>query len=333
MSGPEVYRLPVSPQEAGSRLDAYLARRLASLSRTQAQRLIQQGHVQVERGRAEASYRLRGGEVIVVQLPPPRPPALTPQPLPLQVLYEDADLLVVNKPPGLVVHPAPGHAQDTLVNALLYHCRTLSGIGGELRPGIVHRLDKDTSGLLLVAKHDRSHRHLAAQLKARRLQRRYVALVRGRPPAPQGTIDAPIARHPRQRHKMAVVPGGRPARTHYQVLATWGPVSMLQLTLETGRTHQIRVHLAHLGHPVLGDPLYGGGSLRCPQHPEVERALRAWKRQALHAEWIRFQHPSSGAWLEFSAPLPEDLAALIALLQQAYAGAPDFPPADGAAQS
>jgi 23S rRNA pseudouridine1911/1915/1917 synthase len=233
----------------------------------------------------------------------------------LQIVYEDDALLVIDKPPGLVVHPSPGHASGTLVNALLFHCQTLSGIGGEERPGIVHRLDKDTSGLLLVAKHDRSHRHLSAQLNTRRLQRRYVALVRGRLPALQGTIDAPIGRHPQQRQKMAVVERyGRAARTHYQVVEAWGPVSLMRLSLETGRTHQIRVHLAHIGHPVLGDPVYGPGLLRFPGHASLEQAINAFPRQALHAEHIRFQHPDNEQWLDLTAPLPADIATLLAHL-------------------
>ena len=222
---------------------------------------------------------------------------------------------MIDKPPGLVVHPSPGHASGTLVNALLFHCQTLSGIGGEERPGIVHRLDKDTSGLLLVAKHDRSHRHLSAQLQTRQLQRRYVALVRGRLPALQGTIEAPIGRHPQQRQKMAVVERyGRAARTHYQVVEAWGPVSLVRLSLETGRTHQIRVHLAHIGHPVIGDPVYGPGLLRFPGHAALEQAVNAFPRQALHAEHIRFQHPDSEQWLDFTSPLPTDMATLLAHL-------------------
>ena len=318
-SSAQSYTLRVSPDTVGLRLDKYLASQLPDVSRSQLQRLMQEGHVRSSHGRVTASARTQAGEVVTVHVPAPRPARPEAEAMPLHILYEDEALLVINKPPGLVVHPAPGHAQGTLVNALLYHCRTLSGVGGERRPGIVHRLDKDTSGVLLVAKHDRSHRHLAAQLTTRQLQRRYVALVRGRMPALQGMIDAPIGRHPQQRKKMAVVQRhGREARTHYQVLETWGPVSLLRLSLETGRTHQIRVHLAHIGHAVLGDPVYGSSSWRVPGHPMLERALRAFARQALHAEQVQFQHPEHQAWMEFTAPLPDDMAALIANLRQAY---------------
>ena len=306
------------------RLDKYLASRLtdpraepgAGLSRTQVQRLIQEGRATAASGPLTVSYRVRAGEIINLHVPPPRPSDLAAEPLPLSILHEDDDLLVIDKPAGLVVHPAPGHASGTLVNALLFHCRSLSGIGGEARPGIVHRLDKDTSGLLLVAKHDRSHRHLAAQLKSRKLQRRYQALVHGAMPAPAGTIDAPVGRHPVQRKKMAVVArGGRAARTHYRVLEAWGVLSLLELTLETGRTHQIRVHLASLGHPVLGDATYGPGTRRWPGQPALEQAMRAFPRQALHAAQVRFRHPTHGDCMTFSSPVPAGMAALLAQLR------------------
>ena len=321
MARAEEYTLEVTMSEAGTRLDKYLASHLVALSRTQLQRLIHEGHVQLAHGVATASYRVQGGERITLRVPPPQPARPAAEQIPLQIVYEDDSVLVLNKPPGLVVHPAPGHRSGTLVNALLFHCQTLSGVGGEARPGIVHRLDKDTSGLLLVAKHDRSHRHLAAQLKARQLRRCYMALVRGAMPASRGIIDAPIGRHPQQRKKMAVVTrSGRAARTHYHVLDAWGPISLLRLSLETGRTHQIRVHLAHVGHAVLGDAVYGAGALHLPGHAMLEREVRAFPRQALHAEQVRFQHPDTDQWLEFTAPLPADMAVLIAQVQQAYGG-------------
>ncbi len=321
MAHAEAYTLAVMTSEAGTRLDKYLAAHLVALSRTQLQRLIHEGHVQLSHGVATASYRVQGGDRITLWVPPPQPARPAAEQIPLQIVYEDDSVLVLNKPPGLVVHPAPGHRSGTLVNALLFHCQTLSGVGGEVRPGIVHRLDKDTSGLLLVAKHDRSHRHLAAQLKARQLRRCYMALVRGAMPASRGTIDAPIGRHPQQRKKMAVVTrSGRAARTHYQVLDAWGPISLLRVSLETGRTHQIRVHLAHVGHAVLGDAVYGVAAWHLPGHPGLERAVRAFPRQALHAEQVRFQHPDTDQWLEFTAPLPADMAGLIAQVQTAYGG-------------
>jgi 23S rRNA pseudouridine1911/1915/1917 synthase len=314
---PQHFRFEVSTDDSGMRLDKYLAAHLPALSRSQLQRLIQEGQVVIAHAPVTASYRVRAGDIITLDVPPPRPARPGAEALALQIVYEDDALLVIDKPPGLVVHPAPGHASGTLVNALLFHCQTLSGVGGEERPGIVHRLDKDTSGLLLVAKHDRSHRHLSAQLQARQLQRRYVALVRGRLPALQGTIDAPIGRHPQHRQKMAVVTrDGRAARTHYQVLDAWGPCSVLRLALETGRTHQIRVHLAHIGHPVIGDPLYGPGLLRWPGHASLEQALGAFPRQALHAAQIRFQHPDNEAWFAFTSPLPSDMATLLDCLHQ-----------------
>lgn len=298
------------------RLDKYLASRLTDLSRTQVQRLIQEGRATTANGPLTASYRVREGETIDLHVPPPRPSGLAAEPLALNILHEDDDLLVIDKSAGLVVHPAPGHPSGTLVNALMFHCRSLSGIGGEARPGIIHRLDKDTSGLLVVAKHDRSHHHLAAQLKARKLQRRYQALVHGAMPAQAGTIDAPIGRHPTQRKKMAIVTrGGRPARTHYRVLEAWGGLSLLDVALETGRTHQIRVHLASLGHPVLGDVTYGPGARRWPGQPALEQAVRAFPRQALHAAQVRFRHPTHDVCLTFSSPVPTDMAALLVRLR------------------
>ena len=305
----------VAAADAGGRLDKVLASRLPELSRTQVQRLILEGRATGARGPLTARYRVAEGETIVLHVPPPRPSGLAAEPVALDILHEDDDLLVLDKPAGLVVHPAPGHPSGTLVNALLHHCRSLSGIGGEERPGIVHRLDKDTSGLMLVAKHDRSHRHLAAQLKSRRLQRRYRALVHGEMAAPEGTIDAPVGRHPTQRKKMAVVArGGRAARTRYRVVEVWGALSLLELALDTGRTHQIRVHLASTGHPVVGDATYGPGARRWPGRPALEQAVRAFPRQALHAAQLRFRHPAHGGCMTFSSPLPADMAGLLTLL-------------------
>jgi len=313
-----IYTLEVQDAAEGVRLDKFLAEALPALSRTQIQRLIDAGQVALPRGKATARYRVRSGERISLEVPPPQPTHLLPEDIPLDIVFEDEALVVVNKPPGMVVHPAPGHPHGTLVNALLYHCNVLSGIGGEERPGIVHRLDKDTSGLLLVAKHDRSHRHLSEQLRDRTLRRRYLALVQGCPPTEQGSIDAPIGRHPQHRQKMAVVASnGRAARTHYQVLDSWGVLSLLQLSLETGRTHQIRVHLAHINRPVIGDPIYGTNVVSLPRHAALERWLRTFPRPALHACELQFAHPETGKTMTFSAPLPDDLAALMTRIRQA----------------
>ncbi|HPZ64315.1 MAG TPA: RluA family pseudouridine synthase [Bacillota bacterium] len=295
------YELTAGAGEAGSRLDLFIAAKIPSLSRARAQKLILAGAVEVEgRPCLDKNYRLQAGERIRVALPPEPPPPPPPQPIPLEIIYEDRDLLVVNKPRGMVVHPAPGHSEDTLVNALLYRCPELSGAGGESRPGIVHRLDKDTSGLLLVAKNDFTHQALAAQLKSRQVRREYLALVHGHVQPAEGSIDAPIGRHPRHRQRMAVVPEGRPAVTHYRVLAYIGPYSWLRVRLESGRTHQVRVHLAHLGHPVVGDPVYG-------PRDQSRLPLELRNRQTLHARRISFQHPRTGETMCFTAPLPEEI--------------------------
>ncbi|MEW5785907.1 MAG: RluA family pseudouridine synthase, partial [Bacillota bacterium] len=278
----------VTTAEAGRRLDVYLTGQVAGLSRTMAQKLIIAGAVSVNRAACpDKNYRVQPADLITCTIPDPAPSTVQAELIPLDIVYEDQDLLVINKPRGMVVHPAPGHSGGTLVNALLYHCRDLSGIGGALRPGIVHRLDKDTTGLLVAAKNDFSHQALAEQLKSRLLRREYLALVHGRVVPQNGRVNAPIGRHPRYRRCMAVVPGGREALTRYKVLAYLDRFTLLQINLETGRTHQIRVHLAFLGYPVAGDPLYGPvrqGDLP----PELRRG------QALHARRIAFIHPRDG---------------------------------------
>lgn len=281
---------------AGERLDAFLARALPDCSRSAAQRLIEQGLVTVGERSGRAALRLNAGDAVVVTVPAPRPSALVPEPMALDVVYEDADLLVVNKPSGLVVHPAAGHAEHTLVHGLLAHCDDLSGIGGEQRPGIVHRLDRDTSGLLMVAKNDRAHACLSRQLQERTTHKVYLVLVEGRPQPAEGVIEAPIGRHPRDRKRMAVRAGGRPSRTRYRTLAERGGCSLVVAGLETGRTHQLRVHFAELGCPIAGDPIYGraGGA-----------AGRLW----LHAWLLRLQRPSDGETLQLEAPLPAELVA------------------------
>lgn len=282
--------------KTGERLDAALARLVPSLSRSQAQRLIEQGAVTHGGRPVKKNEKLSAGDTLELTLPEVREVPIEAQPIPLEVCYEDADVIVVNKPKGLVVHPAPGHADGTLVNALLAHCGdSLSGIGGEKRPGIVHRIDKDTSGLIIAAKNDAAHAALAAQLKDHSLARTYICLVCGRIRDDAGTIDAPIGRHPTDRKKMAVTQkGSRSAVTHWEVIARYRGYTHIRCRLETGRTHQIRVHMAHIGHPLLGDALYGA--------PSPDKGLSG---QCLHARELKFIHPRTGEHVVVSTDLPE----------------------------
>lgn len=325
---PEERRYAVPPELEGRRLDQVLPQLDADLSRAAAQRLIAEGLCLLRGEPAEKSSRVTAGDAISVTLLPPIPPDVVAEAIPLDVVHEDADLIVINKPAGMVVHPAAGNPRGTLVNALLGHCRDLSGIGGELRPGIVHRLDKETSGLLVAAKSDHAHRDLARQIAQRTAQRTYWALVWGAPEPPEGEISAPIARHPRHRQMMGVVPGGREAITRHRVLATFHlgarhapDVALLELQLQTGRTHQIRVHMAHVGHPVLGDPLYGR-QRRLPQSAPTElvEALGALQGQALHARRLRLTHPTTGQELQFEAPLPDDFRRVLDQLRSHAGG-------------
>ena len=315
--------LRVADDAAGSRLDAWLAGALRHLGRNRAKRLILDGRVAVGgRTIVEPKRPVKPGEHVTVALPAPEPAALQPEAIPLAVVYEDSDLIVVDKPAGMVVHPGAGVRSGTLVNALLAHCRgSLSGIGGVTRPGIVHRLDKDTSGLMVVAKSDRAHRGLAAQFadhgRAGPLERAYRAVVWGAPEPTAGVIDAPLARSARDRRKVAVAStGGRRAVTRYRVVERFAkpPVAALvECRLETGRTHQIRVHLASIGHPLVGDRTYGAGfATKAARLAEPVRGLAAgFRRQALHAYLLGFAHPVTGQRLSFTSPLPEDLAALV----------------------
>jgi 23S rRNA pseudouridine1911/1915/1917 synthase len=313
---------------AGQRLDRFLSERLPSLSRTRVQSLIKEGHARLGSAKIEdATYRVKPGDRFVLELPPAAPSTLEPEEIPLNIVYEDDALIVIDKPAGLVVHPGAGNPRGTLVNALIAHCgESLSGIGGVARPGIVHRLDKDTSGLMVVAKTDQAHRALAEQFadhgRTGDLERGYLALVWGAPSRPLGIIDAPIGRHPTSRTKMAVLPErGRAAVTHWHVLETFGRgegregsiASLIECTLETGRTHQVRVHLAHIGHPLIGDPLYGPGfKSKLRKLPEPLRdKIAVLGRQALHAAHLAFVHPVTGTLLEFNSALPPDLAEII----------------------
>jgi 23S rRNA pseudouridine1911/1915/1917 synthase len=295
------------------RLDAVVARRLG-LSRTRVQALLETGHVRVDGAQPKKSHRLRAGEHVEVDIPPPEPLGVEPEDLPLQVVFEDHDLLVVDKAAGMVVHPAPGHSTGTLVNALLHHVADLSGIGGRLRPGIVHRLDKDTSGLMVVAKNDETHQALSQALQRREIKRLYRAVTWGHFAEERFTVDAPIGRDPGNRQRMAVREQGRRALTRFRVKARWLAADALEVALGTGRTHQIRVHLAHLGHPVVGDVVYGDR-----WHRGMSGTARAWAReldervprQFLHAWRLAFRHPTTGEELRFESPLPQDLAAVV----------------------
>jgi 23S rRNA pseudouridine1911/1915/1917 synthase len=307
------------------RLDRFLSERLPALSRTRVQSLIKQGHVSLGRATiVDVKYRVKPGERFALAVPPPVAAEPSAEAIPLDIVYEDDQLIVIDKPAGLVVHPGAGHAKGTLVNALIAHCGpSLSGIGGVARPGIVHRLDKDTSGLMVVAKTDKAHRALAKQFadhgRTGELERGYLALVWGATSRPHGTIDAPIGRHPSSRTKMAVLRGkGREAVTHWRTAETFGsnsdPIaSLVECTLETGRTHQVRVHLAHIGHPLIGDPLYGKGfKSKLHKLPEpLQGKLAALPRQALHAARLAFVHPSTGTLLKFNCPLPADLSEIV----------------------
>jgi 23S rRNA pseudouridine1911/1915/1917 synthase len=323
--------LTVAPEDAGTRLDRVLAARLAELSRTRLKALILDGAVTAG-GRAvvDPGYKVKAGEVLTVRVPPPEPAKPAGEDIPLSILYEDDQLIVIDKPAGLVVHPSAGHQSGTLVNALIAHCgASLSGIGGVMRPGIVHRLDKDTSGVMVVAKTDAAHKALSAQFadhgRTGELERGYLAFVWGVPDRPRGTIEAPIDRHPHARDKMAVRQGGREAITHWEVKERYAgadgkPVaSLIECRLETGRTHQIRVHLSHLGHPILGDATYGTGyRTKAALLPAGAReALRALGRQALHAYLLAFEHPETGEVLQFSSELPAALVCLRHALSRA----------------
>jgi 23S rRNA pseudouridine1911/1915/1917 synthase len=328
---PSVIEFAAGPEDAGQRIDRWLADRMDGVSRARVQTLIREGHVRGGGTIREARTLVKPGTIYSVGMPPAVETSVAGENLPLDIVYEDDDLVVIDKPAGLVVHPAAGHATGTLVNALIAHCgESLSGIGGVKRPGIVHRLDKDTSGLLVVAKTDAAHQALAAQFKSHgrdgRLHRSYTALVWGTLPRPAGRIEASLGRSRVNRMKIAVVPeaAGRAAITHYRVLETFrgarpaGDVSLLELVLETGRTHQIRVHLAHIGHPVLGDQVYGSGfKTRIAALEEgAQSVATALQRQALHASELQFEHPTTAKKMRFNSPLPADLAALAKALRR-----------------
>ncbi|HKY62668.1 MAG TPA: RluA family pseudouridine synthase [bacterium] len=316
MAAETLHRFIVDPSAAGERLDRYLAKRCPELSRSQVKLLIENGEAWVGRRSAKAAHLLKAGEEIGLRIPPPQALEAVAEDLPLQIVYQDQDLLVLDKSAEMVVHLGAGARQGTLVNALLHHCSDLSGIGGKERPGIVHRLDKGTSGLLVVAKNDAAHRHLSAQFKERQVEKVYYAFVWGRPKKAAGKIDLALGRSQRNRKKIATRgPKLRPAVTNYRLMESWGPVSLLELKPETGRTHQLRVHLSELGHPIVGDPLYG--SARAKAAPaEWRQALAAMKFQLLHAGKLSFRHPRSGKALSFEAPLREEMREFRDLLER-----------------
>lgn len=303
------YNLIVEPDEEGLRLDQFLARMLAAQSRSYLQKLIRQGNILVNGKTRKPSYDVNAGDEVAVVLPEPIPLEVLPQEIPLNILYEDLNLLVIDKPAGLVVHPAAGHFDHTLVNALVYHCgRGLSGIGGVLRPGIVHRLDRDTSGCMVVAKDDVTHNNLSKQFQDRKINKEYLAIVNGRVKELHGALQTTIGRHPIDRKRMAVVSSaGKEAITSYEVIERFSNASLLSIKLGTGRTHQIRVHMAHIGHPVLGDEEYGKKKSRLTGI-EIPR-------QMLHARKLGFMHPVKGEWTEFTAPIPQDMQIVLDYLR------------------
>ncbi|MCY3742086.1 MAG: RluA family pseudouridine synthase [Candidatus Poribacteria bacterium] len=310
----------IKKEHSGTRLDRFLLHATEAMSRTYLQRLIRDGDVTVnDKVAKQPSYLLRDGDRVCLTLPPPRPlDTVAPESIPLDILHEDSHLIVLNKPAGMLVHPANGVNVGTLVNALLAHCTDLSGIGGIERPGIVHRLDKDTSGILVVAKTDVVHRGLSVQFEQHSITKQYVAVVCGIPAKTTGTIDARIARSRRDRRRMTVVEtGGRHAVTHYEVLERYPKFALVQLTLETGRLHQIRVHLQHIGHPVAGDAVYGGEqrARNDADTAALKQTLAQLKRQALHARLLGFEHPATSENLTFSAPMPKDMQRVVNALR------------------
>lgn len=298
-------KLIVDCENVKRRLDVYLVQNLNNLSRSYIQKLINEGYIKVNNRTEKPNYKLKLGDKIKIEFPQPKELSVKPENIKLDVLYEDDEVIVINKPKGMVVHPAPGNYTSTMVNALLAHCENLSGINGMIRPGIVHRLDKDTSGVIMAAKTDKAHKDLARQIKERTVKRRYVALVHGIIKEDKGCIDAPIGRHPVNRKKMAVThKNSKRAVTHFKVVERFDDYTLIEASLETGRTHQIRVHMAYIGHPLVGDTVYG-----------LKRNNLGFKGQALHAKSLGFKHPKTGQYLEFTAPIPVDFKNVIEKLR------------------
>ena len=310
------FSLLVSSQDHGKRLDQVLAGSEIHLSRSRGKRLIEEGMILLNGKKSKPSASVKPGDCISGSLPSPKPLSLEPEALPLSVLYEDSSIIVIDKPAGLVVHPAPGNPSGTLVNALIHHCKDLAGINGVLRPGIVHRLDKETSGVMVVAKDDEAYQHLSKQFKNRTIEKVYLAIARGPFRENEGVIDVAIGRHPTERKRMSTrTRKGRAALTHWRVKERFDGLTLLEILPRTGRTHQIRVHLSAMGHPLLGDPLYGKqGTLQDPVLRECSKRL---KRQALHAYHLRFVHPRTGERVEFVSPLPSDMTGVVECLRSA----------------
>ena len=303
----DYFTFAAEKEDVGTRIDVFLAENMEDLSRSGVQKLIDEGMITLNGGKTKANYKLRAKDVIDVTVPEVKEVEILPEDIPLDILYEDSDVIVVNKPQGMVVHPAPGHFSGTLVNALMFHCGDeLSGINGEKRPGIVHRIDKDTSGVLMIAKNDMAHQSLAAQLAEHSITRKYNAVVYNGFNEDEGTVDQPIGRNPQDRKKMAVTQKhSRHAVTHYRVIERMEKFTLIEAQLETGRTHQIRVHMTHIGHPLLGDPVYG------PKKQPI-----SLDGQALHARVLGFIHPRTGEYMEFEAPLPPHFVALLERLRK-----------------
>lgn len=314
--------IKIDQDSAGQRLDAFIAAAIPELTRSAVQRLIDNGFVLLDGKESKASHKLSPGEAIEVTIPAPQAATAAAEDIPLDILYEDADVVVINKAVGMTVHPGAGVNSGTLVNALLSHCTDLSGIGGEVRPGIVHRIDKDTSGVLVAAKNDAAHEGLARQFRAHTVKRVYLALVFGSPRGEKGKIEGIIGRHPVDRKRMSgSARHGRHAVTHWQVLARYPEVTLLKLRLETGRTHQIRVHLSESKYPLLGDAVYGGEArLGNVKDPQLKALIKALGRQALHAKVLGFMHPCKGEYIEFSAELPEDMQRILDYLNKQVEG-------------
>jgi len=299
------FEFVVDKEDVKKRLDLFITEKIDDISRSYIQKGIEEGWIKVNGKISKANYKVKSGDLIVAEIPEPKKYSIDPEPIPLNIIYEDSDIVVINKPRGMVVYPAPGNYSGTLVNALLYHTKDLSGINGLIRPGIVHRLDKDTSGVMVVAKNDRAHRNLVMQFKEKKVRKTYLALVFGVISEEKATIDTPIGRHPLKRTEMAVVENGKRAVTHFKVLERFKNFTLIEVNLETGRTHQIRVHMSFIGHPVVGDPLYS-----------KKKNPFNIKGQALHSYKLGFWHPSTQKFVSFEAPLPEDIKQILDFLRK-----------------